>query len=162
MTGLTIMRIVLSIGSSVKRGIAYMECISYISHIIFIAVLIIATIKDIASLYVPLFLSIIGYSTRIIELVIVTPHNIPFYTGITMISFIILLLVAYFGNLGGADCLLGSLCVFYLGIQGLWAIIISFVLAIPYAAWMKIKNNEHEYPFVPYIVVGVILSHIII
>ena len=109
-------------------------------------------------MYVPISFSIIGFSIRFAELCYTNMDNIKYYISVTLISaFCLFFFGAYIGNLGGADCLIGTLCTFYMGTQGIIALMIAFILAIPYTIWMKIKSKEKEYPFVPFILVGVSL-----
>lgn len=129
-----------------------------ITTFIFLWIVFIAAILDLLGKPIPVSLTIIGVSIKAFELLYFEPYNLHEHFFATLISAIILFGTAYFGNLGGADCLIGSLIVFQMGIYGIFALVVSFILAIPYAAYMKIKNKEREYPFVPYMMAGVLIT----
>lgn len=128
-----------------------------ITTFIFMGIVFAASIIDLLGNPIPIWFTILGVSIKVWELFRYEPYNLREHFFAALISAIILFGVAFFGNLGGADCLIGTLIVFQMGIYGIVALIISFVLAIPYAAYMKIKDNEKEYPFIPYMMAGVLL-----
>lgn len=67
-----------------------------------------------------------------------------------LLSCFLLGLFVWLFHLGTADWAFGICISFALGYLGLVAIGISFLLCIPYTVYMKLKQNEHEYAFLPY------------
>lgn len=66
-----------------------------------------------------------------------------------------------FWDFGGADALLNGLVGLTQGIWGLYTVMVSFLLVLPYTFYMKIRNKEHAYPFVPYIFVAYAITMLI-
>lgn len=127
-------------------------------YIALMTVLTIAALFDILNNHIiPLIIPVIGFVVRFIELVLIEPQMIKEYILISILIFIILFLLCYFGNLGGADCLLGSICALYVGLYSLLGILLAFMLALPYTINMKKHDNEHEYAFIPYIWIGMMV-----
>lgn len=128
---------------------------------LFICIVCAATIYDLLGKPIPIWLTVVGISIKAYELITYEPYNLREHIFTSTICAIILFGVAYFGNLGGADCLIGTLIVFQMGMYGIVALVVSFILAIPYAVYMKIKNKEKEYPFIPYMMAGALIVLII-
>lgn len=122
---------------------------------VFLIIIFSAAILDLLGKPIPITLTVIGVMVKAVEMTYYEPYLIREHFFASLLTAIILFGVAFFGNLGGADCLIGTLVVFQMGIFGIIALIISFILAIPYALYMKIKDKEQEYPFIPFIVVAV-------
>ena len=70
--------------------------------------------------------------------------------------FIFLFLFSWFGNLGGADCLIGEVIGLYLGLNGLYAVLIGIICSLPQVTYKAIRKNRKPYPFVPYLTAGYI------
>lgn len=70
--------------------------------------------------------------------------------------FAFLFLFSWFGNLGGADCLIGEMIGLYLGINGLYAILAGIVCSLPQVIYKAARKNRSPYPFVPYLTAGYI------
>lgn len=130
-----------------------------VMYIVLLAILIIAALFDIvADHHVPIILPIVGYTIRVAELAVFELNYMKEYCMFSIIVFIMLFIMAFFGNLGGADCLIGSVCGLYLGVYALWGMLIAFILSLPYTIFMKIRNNEQEYAFIPYILMGMLIT----
>lgn len=130
--------------------------------LIMLCILIISSIYDIVNKHIiPLMIPAIGITIRIIELTVYEPLKMPEMCMMGVLIFIILLFISYFGNLGGADCLIGGMCGLYIGEPALLGMVFAFALSIPYTLQMKINDNEKEYAFIPYIFIGMAISLII-
>ncbi len=129
-------------------------------YIILTVILIIASFCDIKDMEVPVTLSGIAAVIRIIEMYIHQVQPMP-YIPIAIIIFLILLFFAIFGNMGGADCLIGCICGLYLGITAIYGMLIAYILALPYTIMLEIKKDRHDYPFIPYISAGMVMAMMI-
>lgn len=136
--------------------------VQYYLICIFFMIIFIASVLDLLGKPIPVFLTVIGVMIKAVELLYYKPELITEHFFAALMAAIILFGVAFFGNLGGADCLIGTLVVFQMGVYGIIALIVSFILAMPYALYMRIRNKEQEYPFIPYIAVAVFLVSIYI
>jgi len=92
--------------------------------------------------------------------------NYKNYDFIWLITDVFVLIVMMIGVLlpdkkgktgvGGAD-LLYSLVIAASMREALYVLLVSFILPIPYLAYMKITNKEHKYPFLPFMTTATII-----
>ena len=61
-------------------------------------------------------------------------------------------------NIGGADCLIMIIMPLYIGVNALYAILIAVIVSIPYQMLVLKKHKNKEYPFIPFLTLGYILS----
>ena len=133
----------------------------YMIAVMFV-VLFLATFFDMVwKHYVPVAIPAAGIMIRLIELGVCEDYKMKEMIFIAVLMFIMLFIMAYLGNLGGADCLIGAMCGLYIGIYALYGMIIAFALAIPYTLQMKVKEEEKEYAFIPYILIGMLVVMLI-
>lgn len=127
-------------------------------------ILLIASVYDIKTKTVPLWITPCALSIRLVYLVtnIMQGTQVRGELKECMIAAFILFIVLYIGalvsNLGGADCLMAGIIGFALGLPGILAVAIGFGLALPYTIYMKATDNEHEYAFVPYLFAGFLIA----
>ena len=119
------------------------------SYIALLIVLLLASVSDIRTMEVPLFYWVLPVFIKIIEKQIKT-ENILLSVSI-LICFMIF---SFLSNFGGADALLIGAIVFVMGMPGIYAVLTAFILALPYTIYLKIKDNEKPYPFVPFLLAG--------
>lgn len=127
-------------------------------------ILLIASIYDIRTMEVPLPLTIGSPAAVVlllmIQLLIGTID--PWQFGSCLFGGILLFGISFIGvrfwDFGGADALLNGLVGLTQGINGLYTVMLSFLLVLPYTIYMKVKNQEHAYPFVPYICAAYIIT----
>lgn len=131
------------------------EYIIVLMPLVLIILLMIATIFDVKDRTIPLWITFIGISIKGIELVMLEPKGIKYHLAMCFILFAVLFTNVLLGGLGGADSLIGAMCGLYLGIYGIYAIMIAFILSMPYAAYIKFHKNDKEYPFIPYVLLAV-------
>ncbi|MCR1989768.1 prepilin peptidase [Blautia coccoides] len=123
-----------------------------------IIILTAASISDIRSREVPIKLTVLSNAVRIIYLAVSKNRQVLLESLISAAAvFAVMFLIAYYGNLGGADCLLGETIGFYLGLYGLYAVIIATLLSMPQAAYKSFKHDKSPYPFVPYLMAGFLI-----
>ncbi len=127
--------------------------------VILILVVAISMIFDVVNnMIIPLFVPFFGIAIRLLELGIFEREKASYYLFTAVAVFLSMLTVSYLGNLGGSDSIHAAMAALYLGVYGLYAVILAFMLSLPYAVWMKIKNKEKEYPFMPYILIGICIE----
>ncbi len=131
-----------------------------------VAFLLVAAIYDYRTLEVPIPLSV---STIVIVIVELTAgvffEKLPFHDALMHVVVavcisILLIILMIFGNLGGADMFFGTAFGLVLGLFGFAALLNSFLLPLPYLILREDKNKE--YPFVPFMLVGYILTLLMI
>ena len=137
------------------------DVVKIVMDIIFFSILIICSIYDIKTGIIPIRYSVIGYILKSMELIFIEPEILKMNMFLSLITAVLMFSISYIGNLGGADVLIGILCTLNLSVNGLWGLVLSFAFAIPYTLKMKIDNNEHEYPFIPYITAGMVVITIL-
>lgn len=77
--------------------------------------------------------------------------------ALAVILFILMLVVAIFGDMGGADCIVMAMITLILGPVGVWGCLCGFILTIPYGIWLYIKrkkNKDINYPLIPFLTAG--------
>ena len=131
------------------------EYIVVLMPLVLIILLMIATIFDVKDRTVPLWITYIGVSLKGLELIFLEPNGIKYHLLMGFILFAVLFTNVLLGGLGGADSLIGAMCGIYLGIYGIYAIMIAFILSMPYAAYIKYHKKDKEYPFIPYVLLAV-------
>lgn len=130
-------------------------------------VLLIASIYDIRTMEVPLPLTLGSPAAMFLLLIIqlLTGTIDPWQFGSCLFGGFLLFGISFIGvrfwDFGGADALLNGLVGLTQGISGLYTVMLSFLLVLPYTFYMKVKNQEHDYPFVPYICVSYVITMLI-
>ena len=126
-------------------------------NVVFATYLVAASVSDIKTHRVPLWMGLAAAGTRAVFLAI--PGSRPLaYILPAALLFGILSAMAVFGGLGGADCIAGTLCGLYMGFAGIWAILFASAAALPYTLYMRFNVKEKEYPFLPFIAGGAALA----
>ena len=119
------------------------------SYIALLIVLLLASVSDIRTMEVPLFFWVLPVFIKIIE------KQIKMENILLSVSILICFMIfSFLSNFGGADALLIGTIVFVMGVSGIYAVLTAFILALPYTIYLKIKDNEKPYPFVPFLFVG--------
>ena len=119
------------------------------SYIALLIVLLLASVSDIRTMEVPLFYWILPVFIKIIE------KQIKMENILLSVSILIcFMFFSFLSNFGGADALLIGTIVFVMGFYGIYAVLLAFVFALPYTLYLKIKDNEKPYPFVPFLFAG--------
>lgn len=77
------------------------------------------------------------------------------------LSGIIFIIPFLFGNLGGIDFYLALTFGLTLGTSALFALLLSLLFSLPVPIYMKVKKCEREYPFVPFMMAGYVVTIII-
>ena len=127
-----------------------------------LVILTAASIYDIRTLEVPLWLTCGGIGIELsllVELMITGDLPVKFFImrlGFSIFLFVTFYIGMKYGNFGGADTLLITMVYLAIGYDGIYAVMLSFVYVIPYTLYMKIKKCEHSYAFVPYLFAGYI------
>ena len=121
----------------------------YIIAVIFVICLIAASIEDIREGEISEELLAIMSVAPILWLMNeATGEDLRLHLVIGTGLFAILLADAVWGNLGGADAITGAGIGFLLGTDGIYVMILAFILTLPY---LFSREEEEEYPFIPYI-----------
>ena len=125
--------------------------------VVLIILLMIGSVTDLKSHTVPLWLSAVGFGIKGIELAVLEPNNIKSHLLFAFLLFGVLFTNVILGGLGGADSMLGAMCGIYLGIFGVYAVMVAFLFSLPHAAYAKKRKDgeSREYPFIPYLLLGV-------
>lgn len=117
--------------------------------------LTVASVYDIKTREIPIILSALSNAVRLFYLAVFCDRQVIIESLLSaFIIFIILFFIAYFGNLGGGDCLIGESIGLYLGFYGLYAIILAVIFSIPQVIYKTVKKDTEPYPFVPYLTAG--------
>lgn len=130
-------------------------------------VLFLASVYDIRTMEVPLPLTLGGPAVATVLLVsrFFCGDINSWQLGSCLLGGILLFGISFIGvrfwDFGGADALLNGLVGLTQGIWGLYTVMFSFLLVLPYTFYMKIRNKEHAYPFVPYIFVAYAITMLI-
>lgn len=122
---------------------------------------IIAVITDLQTGEVP---QMISFSYVITSAIYMQLYNGDKMLECLIAGMIISLLLSIFvfkANLGGADVIyLAGSALFY-GYIALYEVLVAFALSLPYAVYMRVKKDEHSYPFMPYVMTGYIVTFFI-
>lgn len=133
-----------------------------------LGIIILAAIYDFRTMEVPLVLTVGGIVFRFLNILyLYICNDISIYQICVFLTCgLVLFMISYFGmvygNFGGADTLINGLLGLTLGIYGIFTVMFSFVLVLPYVIYLKITNTEHNYPFVPYICIAYIATLVLI
>lgn len=124
--------------------------------------LFIASLYDIRAGLVPLWIGPAAVCLRILYLLsyVQNPFLILecFLVGGGL--FLFYCFFAKYGTLGGMDCIAILICGLSIGIYGLYTGILAALLSIPHLLIASKRENK-DYPFIPYIFCGFILSLLI-
>ncbi len=124
--------------------------------------LFIASVCDIRAGLVPLWIGPAAVCLRILYLLsyVQNPFLILecFLVGGGL--FLFYCFFAKYGTLGGMDCIAILICGLSIGIYGLYTGILAALLSIPHILIASKRENK-DYPFIPYIFCGFILSLLI-
>ncbi len=135
---------------------------------VLLGILLVASYSDFKYLEVPLTLTVGGILLRVLNILYlficndITIYQICVFLTCGLALFMISYFGMVYGNFGGADTLINGLLGLTLGIYGIFTVMFSFFLVIPYTIYLKITHTEHEYPFVPYICVAYISTLVLI
>ncbi len=122
---------------------------------VLIILLMIASAFDIKNQIIPVWISGIGFAIKGMEMALCEPNALPRHLMFAILLFAVLFTNVLLGGLGGADSLIGAMCGIYMGIYGVIAVMLAFLLSMPYAAYLKFHEKENcEYPFIPYVLIG--------
>lgn len=131
--------------------------------LILMIILIIASLFDLFNqMTIPLSLGVIALLLRGTEIIIFEKDKMLECLLIGVALGILFFVGALLGAYGGADSVYATIVGFYLGYYGMYAVLISSVLSLPYALYLKKKKDKGDiknaaYPFVPYLLVGTTL-----
>lgn len=117
---------------------------------------LLAAVWDFKTLEVPLWIPLLLFLNRCYFL-FTTPAMLWEDIFGMIVCFSIFGISMIFSHIGGADALIAGMIGFYLGLQGLSAILLSLLLCLPYLIWMHWKKREHAYPFIPFLVAGYLI-----
>lgn len=126
----------------------------FILFLICLIIHLLAMFYDLQTGEVPLVLSSIYFIAGMMYALNYNMQKIEECLIAASIISIILIGFVIKANLGGADTIFLAVSAMFYGYVALYEVVIAFALSIPYAVYMKIKNNEHDYPFMPYITVA--------
>lgn len=124
--------------------------------IFLILILIAASITDLKTRTVPYMIPILAVLIRIVEYIVQSDSLVRDLIYASIIFFI-LLLGAFMGGVGGADCLIGACIGLYMGQYAVYAILVAVLSSLPQA----LRKKDKEFPFVPYLFFGTIIALII-
>ena len=119
---------------------------------------VIAVFSDIQTMEVPFMISISYFLISASYMGLYNRDKIMECLITAIIISVILSVFVYKANLGGADLMFLSGSSLFFGYWSLYSVVIAFGLSLPYAAYMKVRKNEHDYPFMPYIMVSYIIT----
>ena len=93
-----------------------------------------------------------------------TLHSSECITAVlcALIIFVMCYFCMLFGNLGGSDTLFFTAIGLHLSVYAFYTVLISFSVALPYCYIIHKKKKSADYPFLPYITIGYILTLIIV
>ena len=93
-----------------------------------------------------------------------TLHSSECITAVlcALIIFVMCYFCMLFGNLGGSDTLFLLLLDYIYRVYAFYTVLISFAVALPYCYIIHKKKKSADYPFLPYITIGYILTLIIV
>lgn len=135
-----------------------------IIHLVFVTVLVVATVTDLKETIVPNKITFIGIALVGILRVVNGEHIIEYLlSGLVSFGILYAIMVLSGGKMGGADvklyALIGLAVGFSASIASLfYASIVGLVINLP----IMIKKGEStKIPFVPFITVGVLLTYIV-
>ena len=121
--------------------------------------LTVASILDIKGRPIPLWISIPPLLAELSFLILARSWQFLLYRlGCMTILFLLLLACAIIGHLGGADVIYGASFGLYLGLSGFYAVLAALLFSLPYTAYMKYRRNEKPYPFLPYMLAGLLVT----
>lgn len=119
-------------------------------------ILILASLSDIKTMEVPIWLSVVSLLCRFIYLIIFPARLTECFIS-CLVIFALMFMFSLFGTLGGADCLIGSTIGMYLGFIGFYAIMFAFALSMPQVIYKQVKGDKSPYPFIPYLFTGYLI-----
>ena len=121
--------------------------------------LIISSILDIKYRKVSIYLTfIIPMLLILISFVLYPNAEIVIRCVISFVMVVLSILFLIVTNIGGADCLIMIIMPLYIGVNALYAILIAVIVSIPYQMLVLKKHKNKEYPFIPFLTLGYILS----
>lgn len=127
--------------------------------------LLAAAIIDARTLTVPFWIPAGAVAARIVFPIILPAHAVMPGRGeilFAVFAFAAMAALSMASSMGGADAILAGVIGLYLGSGVLFALLLAFLLALPLTIRMRAQGNEHEYPFVPFLLAGVVLSQAIL
>ena len=121
------------------------------------SLMIYASVCDIRTLEVPIWISVLIFGVRTLQLYLITSKQITLDSVVgLLICFSIFGISMLFSDIGGADALIAGMIGYCSGVAGIYAVLLAFLLCMPYLLWMHIKG-KHPYPFVPFLTAGYLL-----
>ena len=140
--------------------------IETVIHLVFITMIIIATITDIKKTIVPDKIIVIGLVAVLVLRILSGDTDVFKYIISSIISFLLLLLILLLSNgkMGGADVKLYSLIGLSVGLNAaIGSLFYASIIALMYHIPKIIKKEQIkgvEFPFVPFITIGVLITYI--
>lgn len=137
------------------------DVINSLMPIVLLVTLIIASIFDVFKKQtIPLSIGFTSLFIRGLHMMIFDRGSMKecFYCALSL--FCLFMIGAILGSFGGADSIYVSLCGFYLGLNGVYSVLLACFLSFPYAVLLKKRHKDGkiesaEFPFIPYLMLGV-------
>lgn len=123
----------------------------FILFLICLIIHLLAMFTDLQTGEVPLGLSFVYFVAGIIY---VLNYNADRLEECLIAAFLISMILIGFvikANLGGADTFFLTIAALFYGYTALYEVVVAFGLTLPYTIYMKVKKDEHDYPFMPFI-----------